>query len=101
MPLEAHLYPPDYESDEEDNQSGSEDQVDQKICEPNTWLKKLYLEVWKFVMRPLFDGIVTGLILLNTVVLSMYYHGMGKELVFVLDTLNAVSFVKAPSVSSS
>lgn len=88
------MYPPDYESDEEDNnQSENEDTDDEsrKICEPNTKLQRFYVEVSKFVERPLFDGIVTGLILLNTVVLSMYYHGMGEELVFILDTLNAVS----------
>lgn len=56
------------------------------------------MEVSKFVERPLFDGIVTGLILLNTVVLSMYYYGMGEELVFILDTLNAVSPPYASSI---
>lgn len=88
------MYPPEYESDDEDNDQSEGDDTDddsRNICEPNTKLKKLYFELSKFVERPLFDGIVTGLILLNTVVLSMYYYGMDEELVFVLDTLNAVS----------
>lgn len=86
------MYPPEYDSDEEDDEEeADEDSTNRNICEPNTKLKRMYLELSKFVERPLFDGIVTGLILLNTVVLSMYYHGMGERLVFILDTLNAVS----------
>lgn len=101
-PLERHLYPPDYEEEEQEKEhdedqsnahealiSGS--QITNTICERNGWLKILHIKMSKFVERPLFDGIVTGLILLNTVVLSMYYHGMSSDLEFVLDILNAVS----------
>lgn len=100
-PLERHLYPPDYEEEEEEedeNQTNANEglisgsQITNPICERNSWFKILHIKMSKFVERPIFDGIVTGLILLNTVVLSMYYHGMSAQLEFVLDVLNAVSF---------
>ncbi|XP_031570121.1 sodium channel protein 60E-like [Actinia tenebrosa] len=100
-PLERHLYPPDYEEEEEEKEHDEDEtnahealiggsQISNSSCERNGRLKILHSKMSKFVERPLFDGIVTALILLNTVVLSMYYHGMSPDLELVLDILNAI-----------
>ncbi|XP_048586594.1 sodium channel protein 60E isoform X3 [Nematostella vectensis] len=97
-PLESHLYPPDEEEEETKpltppSLNGivlGEDQEKGVLCPKYPRLSRACSALVEFIQRPLFDGIITGLILLNTVVLTMYYHGMPDDLTFVLDILNAI-----------
>ncbi|EDO46797.1 predicted protein, partial [Nematostella vectensis] len=97
-PLESHLYPPDEEEEETKpltppSLNGivlGEDQEKGVLCPKYPRLSRACSALVEFIQRPLFDGIIAGLILLNTVVLTMYYHGMPDDLTFVLDILNAI-----------
>lgn len=61
----------------------------QETC-PSVWTKT-HGVCYNIVSNKIFDNIITSIILLNTIVLTMYYHQMDPTLSDWLDSLNQVS----------
>ena len=59
---------------------------------PNTSL--IRRKCLMMVTSPIFDWFVLGVILLNTIVMAVEYHGMDKTFLNVLNMINMVSFVQ-------
>lgn len=62
--------------------------------------KKIQKRISRLTMDPLFDMLITFCILINTLFLSLEYHGMNQNFKTVLDVGNMVSIVQLLYVSN-